>query len=198
MDKHKKCACKGVRTCLLCETQDKAAAATHFDDSSILFYQCHRCGKLLKEEHATPDLEATPLFACGAQHSCEGEKKIIAARLEASELDKRWCGGVFEGVTVVKNFISAEEEGEIVKEIDSHQWAESQSGRRKQVSIGHAQFAKVLSIIMYHCTAGLWAKSEFQASKGEDRFVQWPPSVQQMDRQTNARQRGVFERHHSG
>ena len=79
-----------------------------------------------------PELEASrPLLSCRAGR-CGPELRVIKIYgKEASEL----CHGaaVPEGVTVVKEFISREEEREIVAEIDRSQWAESQSGRRKQV-----------------------------------------------------------------
>ena len=111
----KKCACKGVRTCLICE-RPEVVAAKILEDPSITFYQCHRCGKLRKKEQLLPDIEATPLLVCGAGN-CGLEKKIIAARKEAVELDKRWCSTVFEGVTVVKDFISPDEEREILSSL---------------------------------------------------------------------------------
>ncbi len=41
----------------------------------------------------------------------------------------------FGGVLVVKEFVSAQEESIIVTDIDSQKWADSQSGRRKQVRV---------------------------------------------------------------
>ena len=113
------CACKGVRRCLLCERPDEATDKSK--DSTTVFFQCHRCGIILKEELVEPDLEASFLFVCSAG-SCGPEKKILRTTKEG-----------IEGVTVVKDFVSREEERDIVSQIDAHQWAESQSGRRKQV-----------------------------------------------------------------
>ena len=44
-------------------------------------------------------------------------------------------GVPFEGVTVVKEFVSHEEEVSIMAAIDGQPWANSQSGRRKQVRL---------------------------------------------------------------
>ena len=60
-------------------------------------------------------------------------------------------------VTVVKDFVSEEEERCIVAEIDGSRWAESQSGRRKQVSLcgiintAEPQFtgSSILSVVCY-------------------------------------------------
>ena len=39
----------------------------------------------------------------------------------------------FGGINIVKNFVSEEEERRIMSAIDALPWAESQSGRKKQV-----------------------------------------------------------------
>lgn len=131
----RRCACKGVRSCLICERPEEAAARVR--DTTTSFYQCHRCGNILRQGVVQPDLEAKPLFVCKTG-DCGPEEKIIRARWrgkEAVELDNVYDSAVFEGVTVVKEFVSFEEEREIVSEIDANRWAESQSGRRKQVHI---------------------------------------------------------------
>ena len=76
------------------------------------------------------ELEAKPLLKCKAGR-CGPELRIIKTRKEARDLCH--SAAMPEGVTVVKEFVSREEEREIVLEIDRSQWAESQSGRRKQV-----------------------------------------------------------------
>ena len=136
MEQRKKCACKGIRSCLLCESgpeQTAVAAASSFRDpptSTTIFYQCHCCGKILRGDEAVPDLEGKPLLKCIAG-TCGPELKIIRAKKEGVELDD--LSVVPEGVIVVKEFVGREKEREIVLEIDKSQWAESQSGRRKQV-----------------------------------------------------------------
>lgn len=64
---------------------------------------------------------------------CGQEKKVLRTIKEGTGLKEFLNGVVFEGVTVVKDFMSRDEERNIVSQIDAHQWAESQSGRRKQV-----------------------------------------------------------------
>ena len=138
MEQTRKCACKGIRSCLLCEGQEQtsAIAATSIKDPSTTtttLYQCHRCGKILREDQTDPELEGKPLLKCQAGR-CGVEVKVIRIKHEAVELSDLRCGAMVpEGVTVVKEFVGPEEEREIVAEIDSSQWAESQSGRRKQV-----------------------------------------------------------------
>ena len=124
------CACRGVRSCLLCETP--AVAADISKRLTTVFFQCHRCGVILTEEVAEPDLDASPFFVC-SNGSCGPEKKILSITKERTGLKFFLNGVVIEGVTVVKDFVSRKEERDIVAQIDAHHWAESQSGRRKQV-----------------------------------------------------------------
>ena len=41
---------------------------------------------------------------------------------------------LFEGVTIAQNFVTEEEESNLVREIDKSPWVNSQSGRRKQAN----------------------------------------------------------------
>ena len=140
MDQSRKCACKGIRSCLLCEKPEQTAGglgtasanvSSNFEHNDpAFFYQCHHCGKILREDETVPELDAKPLLRCTAG-GCGPELRVIRIEKEASELCH--SATVPEGVTVIKEFVSSEEEREIVSEIDRSQWAESQSGRRKQV-----------------------------------------------------------------
>ena len=141
------CACKGIRSCLVCEGADKVDKESK--DATAVFYQCYRCGCILKEEDLEPDLEARPLLVCSAG-SCGPREKIIRAKKEGFVLDNL-SSTVFEGVTIIKEFVSREEEREIVSQIDTKQWAESQSGRRKQVSEAHHSFHACFDNIIYTC-----------------------------------------------
>ena len=125
------------------QTGGAAAAAIssfkkdHFINTTTL-YQCHQCGKILREDETMQELESKPLLRCRTER-CGPEMKTIRIKREPSDLYHGVCGATIdtvpEGVTVVKEFVSREEEREIVVEIDRNQWAESQSGRRKQVYI---------------------------------------------------------------
>lgn len=127
----KKCACKGVRSCLICERPDVVEDKTQTTSVSTRhLYQCHNCGSILGEGETDFQAESLPVCVAGR---CRERKKVTRARLEASEQDGSLCSALFEGVTVIKEFVSVEEEERIVSEIDASQWAESQSGRRKQV-----------------------------------------------------------------
>ena len=97
-------------------------------------YQCHRCGKILREGEACPDTSAHPLYTCLHQ-LCPALEQLQITVPDGSSDDEptRWLPD-FTGVTVLKEFVSKEEEAEIVGAIDCCAWVESQSGRRKQVS----------------------------------------------------------------
>ena len=131
-----KCACKGVRSCIICERDGEAAEKWRVCDlaTAMSFYQCHRCGNIAREELLDADSAEKPFFVCSTG-SCGQEENIIRARHEFVELEGSCRSPVFEGVAVVKDFVSIEEERRIVSEIDANQWAESQSGRRKQVHV---------------------------------------------------------------
>ena len=124
------CACRGVRSCLLCERPTEAVERSK--GSTTVFFQCHICSAIVKEELTEPDSDDSLFFVCSGG-CCAQEKKVINTAKEETRSKGFLNGAVFEGVTVVKDFISREEERDIASQIDAHQWAESQSGRRKQV-----------------------------------------------------------------
>lgn len=69
-------------------------------------------------------------------------------------------GGVeFDGVTVVQDFLTHQEEKELIEAIDQQPWVESQSGRRKQVQTRHVCDVQVFQKSI---STGLWAKGELQ------------------------------------
>lgn len=156
MDQGRRCACKGIRSCLVCEEPKQtggagAAAISSFKKDPLTnitcttLYQCHHCGKILREDETMQELEAKPLLRCRAGR-CGKELKIIRIRREPGDL---YHGAtVPEGVTVIKEFVSREEEREIVAEIDRSQWAESQSGRRKQVYKCTLRFQSITGAII--------------------------------------------------
>lgn len=111
------CGCKGVRSCLLCEAKGLKPLPPSFSDvPRSTFTQCHRCGELFL---GAGDIIYCPVTSCTP-------KKIWNPCLTAS-------GANFEGVTVVRDFVSPQEEEEAIQVIDQQRWVESQSGRRKQV-----------------------------------------------------------------
>ncbi|XP_074642974.1 alpha-ketoglutarate-dependent dioxygenase alkB homolog 4-like [Tubulanus polymorphus] len=107
------CACKGIRTCLICENkcvplvgnEHQQSQRTLFNDAAKKeFVYCNICknGFLL-----------TP--SCVNKHPDHSDVSIE-----------------FPGIELVEDFIDDIEESKICAEIDQVQWIDSQSGRRKQ------------------------------------------------------------------
>lgn len=111
------CKCKGIRTCLLCERA--GAVPVVGPKVQRTFYQCYKCGKI--SENAVPSREVPPLYTCS--ESC-----VAIPTLGGNDDGcKDFCG-----ILVVKDFLTQEEEEDLVATIDSSPWAGSQEGRKKQ------------------------------------------------------------------
>ena len=108
MSLEKKCGCKGLRSCLLCE-QLKPAQLSPTSETCVKLFQCRKCGKLFQRSLASN-------FICTSD--------CVAASSNTE----------FNGVTVIEQFVDEKEERNLIQEIDKSGWAESQSGRRKQAS----------------------------------------------------------------
>ena len=115
-----KCGCTGVRSCLLCEVkgQDFSSATTAATQPTLIYTQCRKCGEL----------------------SLQGANDVTRCHLTSCTPQRIWSPTVsvtpgirFEGVSVYQEFLSPQEEDDVVCAIDEHLWAESQSGRMKQV-----------------------------------------------------------------
>ena len=120
------CGCMGKRTCLICKPVVPEA-----DERQDVLYQCHRCGRIAPDGEAQVDPTTPPLNTC-AEPCSAINRRLVACFVRGSCCEN---GPIrFEGVCIIKNFVSAEEEMEIAANIDSWKWAESQSGRRKQVN----------------------------------------------------------------
>lgn len=103
MAERKACGCKGIRCCLQCEGGEKAPSSSGVQH----FLLCILCGETVLSAGAGED----------CKHHVKLEQNIPSLK----------------GITVVRNFVSEEEENGIVTEIDKTVWSKSQSGRRKQV-----------------------------------------------------------------
>lgn len=114
--KKKLCGCTGVRSCLLCE--DGRGGTSSSLEPASLFIQCSVCGQLLKKA-AQEDEKSGRHESCTPSH-------LWNPVLSQGELK-------FDGVLVIQEFITPEEERGLVEAIDQQQWADSQSGRKKQV-----------------------------------------------------------------
>ena len=119
MEMKRSCACKGIRSCFLCKPDPLHSGTLA---AMVTFIQCHRCGNLIRssEDHSCPV-------------ACRGNSgRVLRPCLAPGQLPE---GLVFDGVTIIKDFINEEEENSLIREINVCGWAESQSGRRKQVKI---------------------------------------------------------------
>ena len=122
------CGCRGARACLLC--QGSTGEPKSLDESAgPSLYQCHNCGRVGWLGDLPEDVRIPPLHAC--RDPCSH------ATVLHSSSSPRALGThtPLDGVTIVKEFISRQEERAIVSAIDSNTWVDSQSGRRKQVSV---------------------------------------------------------------
>jgi len=99
----KVCACKGIRTCLVCETKASEITLDMSTKDTDIFNFCDRCGDSAYKDTAPSD------------HPNHMGEKLN-----------------FPGIVIVRNFINDKEEQEIANEIDKTTWVESQSGRKKQ------------------------------------------------------------------
>ena len=121
------CRCTGIRTCLICEEKKGSIARKPVHEPLLAtVYLCHNCGRVFQSVAAS---HSPPLQLCSPL--CTSDKPV----LKTSQCTISAYGiPNFREVIVVKDFVSEEEEQSIVAEIDQSRWAESQSGRRKQVS----------------------------------------------------------------
>lgn len=123
----KGCCCQGIRSCLLCEEKADGTPLNSIHPqtaaSLIIFTQCHMCGKLFRRS-ATEDCN-TCTVACS-----DSANRVLRPNFSPGQLPE---GLTFDGVTVIRDFINEDEEKALIREINVHGWAESQSGRRKQV-----------------------------------------------------------------
>ena len=146
------CACKGIRTCLICERRKNIGKELAEDVMSRdSYYCCMRCGKLVRSIDVSFTTEDNNTSVCDPP--CNGESDTIVVEDQVISPDVKF-GGIF----LYKNFVSPEEEAGLVSDIDSAHWVDSQSGRRKQVP-------KSRDSSVSPPLSGFWSKSEFQKTK---------------------------------
>ena len=122
MAKSNPCACTGIRCCLRCGA-DKNSSENN-DIKYSAFVCCYLCGKTRQHQDVIICERRPPLLKCT---NCSKAVEVINIKQEFSPS--------IETITVYKDFLSAKEEAEVVKEVDSFQWVPSQSGRNKQVRV---------------------------------------------------------------
>lgn len=117
------CGCRGIRKCLICElNKEQRSVADIVKDKSIEFYQCYNCGNMIDIQETVILDALSPLRRC--KRDCNGEPTLYPPGHVTCSLN---------GTVVFKEFISVDEELFLIRQIDESGWAESQSGRRKQV-----------------------------------------------------------------
>lgn len=122
----KTCGCKGIRSCILCEKQEKPTKQQNCQKSDcvdIYDFCCH-CGKAWLQSSQKSDIDegklsnceiiATP--QCCESHDEQGTRKFIH----------------FPGIHIYCDFISETEERRVCDKIYETPFCLSQSGRRKQ------------------------------------------------------------------
>ncbi|VDD83623.1 unnamed protein product [Mesocestoides corti] len=98
------CACRGIRVCSLCEQEKHTSGLLKNSSEFVQLAFCSQCSKAFSDE--SPGKPACP------DHS-DGFK--------------------FFGITILDEFLSEEEEADLIRKIDASPWVPSQSGRSKQV-----------------------------------------------------------------
>lgn len=99
------------------------------EEPAVIFVQCPICGELRTRD---PRSHVT----------CNPQKVFCPPLLLPGDVE-------FDGVRVVQEFLSEDQEQVLVQAIDTQPWTESQSGRRKQVGV--ASIEQNLSATKSHC-----------------------------------------------
>eukprot|EP00057_Strongylocentrotus_purpuratus_P028987 XP_011683461.1 PREDICTED: uncharacterized protein LOC105447299 [Strongylocentrotus purpuratus] len=114
------CGCTGIRSCLVCEGKDIHVknASTGSEYLQALWRYCYLCGNIQPPPHIemgqSSTKQPTPDTVCPDHHATQGFR--------------------LPGIQVIPEFITDEEEMEMVHMIEESPWKSSQSGRFKQVS----------------------------------------------------------------
>jgi len=115
IEKNKFCVCKGIRTCLICEKTLNHKLIDNLsveDNGSNIFIYCNKCG----------DKAFLQQFS---DHSLHSDLTLV------NKTDNKNFISI-DGLFLKEEVITKEEEIELVQKIDSINWTDSQSGRRKQ------------------------------------------------------------------
>ena len=115
MNEEKTCGCKGIRRCFLC---DKDAVMEKFETSieSNIYWYCPKCCLIYQGDIHDKIKNEKDISWCSLHDGCKTLQESV------------------RGIYVEVNFITNEEEEDLLKHIYEEEWKLSQSGRRKQVS----------------------------------------------------------------
>ena len=117
----KQCDCKGIRTCLICETVKGSKLQPLLDNPNIFYSLCCNCGAMREQS----PYSTISLF-CGGDTCVE----VFTNELLIENLIVE--GSILDGIFLLKEFLSESEEISVLSAIDTIEWKKSQSGRRKQ------------------------------------------------------------------
>ncbi|XP_014662283.1 PREDICTED: uncharacterized protein LOC106805268 isoform X1 [Priapulus caudatus] len=105
------CFCKGIRTCLVCETSKEAQRPWDEIEGKHFFLYCDHCKTAWSSNY----------------NGCH--KESISGTTPVNH--SGWYTNL-SGIILLPEFITEEEESYLLEEMEKHEWVESQSGRRKQ------------------------------------------------------------------
>jgi alkylated DNA repair dioxygenase AlkB len=152
------CACKGVRTCIVCEKlknktpslYEKIINLTNYlhieeDNSKIIQEDSDlekTCGNLkvnnilikhyyIQELNLSNDEDSKDIFKILRETSYSFINHL-SKKLNFSLNKIKLTENIFEGFYIIKNFLSESDQSAIIDKINSIEWKESQSGRKKQ------------------------------------------------------------------
>ena len=117
----KQCDCKGIRTCLVCESGKGASYKPLLDSPTSFYVICCNCGAM-RQQPVSSDIS---LYCSGNVCLEANQNELLIENLVVE-------GSVLDGIYLVKEFLSPSEEIDLLSVIDTIDWKKSQSGRRKQ------------------------------------------------------------------
>lgn len=134
---NKSCACKGIRTCQVCEEYKSSKEEKKV--KHIIDLTCYLKLSIYEEETIriikyNIDFREIDFFQKNElinfiNEKCQILSKEINLKDNNIDFDKN---NIFDGFFVIENCFSENNIQNLIKEIDSNPWTESQSGRKKQ------------------------------------------------------------------
>ena len=173
------CGCKGIRVCSLCidsERVKRLGASASSSHNHLANFNCY----VYKDGCAFLDTQLN-------YHSTTSDVVKSLSCLQVADHDNATSFPI-DGIAVLHDFLSYDEEEQIVISMDSDEWLLSQSGRRKQVS------AYSVCLHTQERLLGLRAARQFQAQKSQMRSLRRRPGLCRFDPQPteNNRCKGVW------
>ncbi|CAF5107156.1 unnamed protein product, partial [Rotaria sp. Silwood1] len=105
------CACKGIRSCKLCETKKKDHLINNETTTNIIYIYCDTCRQAIR-------MDIYELNSQCPHHNINNNNNDISFPLD--------------GIYLVSDFLNENEENNLLNSINNDIWISSQSGRLKQ------------------------------------------------------------------